>query len=91
MQKMLVAASSAEHRTLLYEIFASQYELLQTDNSRELCELLQQHKDELTLALISATLAERITKEDAAGDAADTWSHTFNRFICQNCPFRSVM
>lgn len=66
MQKMLVAASSAEHRTLLYEIFASQYELLQTDNSRELCELLQQHKDELALALISATLAERITKEDAA-------------------------
>lgn len=65
MQKMLIAEPSDMNRSLLYEVFASQYELLQTDSSQELFQLMMQYKDELAVVMIHEALAERIPKESA--------------------------
>ncbi len=65
MQKMLIADPSDVNRSLLYEIFAPQYELLQTDSSQELFQLLMQYRDELAAAIIHESLAERLPKTSA--------------------------
>ena len=65
MKKMLIAEPSEINQSVLYEAFASQYELLQTDNTQELVSLLTQYQQELTIAVISETLAERIGQEAA--------------------------
>lgn len=63
MQKILIADNSEINRSLLYEIFASQFELLMTDSSEEAFRLLIENKDELAVVMIAESVADRITKE----------------------------
>lgn len=65
MEKILVAESSEMDRSLLYEVFASQYELLHTDSSEEFVQMLVQYREELAAVLVEQALAERIPRESA--------------------------
>ena len=63
MRKMLIAESSEVNRSLLYDIFASQYELLQTDSSETVFRLLMEEKDSIAILLINESIAARISDE----------------------------
>ena len=65
MQKILIADSSEINKPILYEVFASQYELLTADNSEQTVKLISEHYNEIVLALIDKQLAERISKDAA--------------------------
>ena len=65
MQKILIADHSEINRSLLYEIFASQYELLITDSSEETCKMLMDNKDALAIVMISESIAEHISQDAA--------------------------
>ena len=63
MQKIILADHSELDRTIIYEIFASQYELVTTDSSEELFRLLLENKEDTAIALVSREIGERLTKE----------------------------
>ena len=63
MQKILIADSSEINKPILYEVFASQYELLTAENSEQTVKLMSEHYKDIVLALIDRQLAERISKD----------------------------
>ncbi len=65
MRKMLVAERSEMNRSIIYDSFASQYELLQTESSEEVFRLLMDNKNSLSIVLISENIASHITAEAA--------------------------
>lgn len=63
MQKMLIADGSEFNRSVLYEVFASKYEILRTDNSGEALKLLAENRDQLAAAFINESLATHFNDE----------------------------
>ena len=71
MQKILIADSSEINKPILYEVFASQYELLTAESCEDMVKLMSERYDEISLALIDKELAARISKEAIQSMAAD--------------------
>ncbi len=65
MKKILIADGSDVNQSLLYEIFASQYEILRTDNGEDGFRLILENKDELAAILMSESIASHTSKETA--------------------------
>lgn len=63
MKKLLVADQTEINRSILYSIFASQFELLQADGSEFAYQLLLEHHDEISMVLIHESIAARFTPE----------------------------
>lgn len=65
MKKILIADNSELNRSMLYEIFASQYEILRTDSGEDAFRLILENRDELAAVLIGESIASHISKETA--------------------------
>ena len=65
MRKMLIADNSEINRSLLYDVFASQYELLFTESSEEVFRLLMENGSDISVLLINESIASRISDESA--------------------------
>lgn len=63
MRKMLIADPTEINKSILYSIFASQYELLQVDSSEDVFRILMEQHDELDVVLINEKLAGRLACE----------------------------
>ncbi len=63
MQKMLIAENDEMNRSLLYESFAGQYEVIQTEGSEELYRILTDSKEKPSIVLVKEDIAEHFTKE----------------------------
>lgn len=65
MKKILIADHSEMNQSLLHEVFASQYEILETDSGEEGFRLIMENKNELAAILVSESVASHISKETA--------------------------
>ncbi len=63
MKKILIAENDEINQSLLYEIFAGQYELIQTDSSEKAFRLLTEKRDELSAMICRQELAERFSSQ----------------------------
>ena len=63
MKKMLVADSMEMNKSILNEIFASRYEIIQTNSGDVAFRFLTRYKDEIAVVLINETIAQNITPE----------------------------
>ncbi len=63
MKKMLVADNAEMNKSIVHEIFASQYEIMETASSEAVFRLLMQYKNEISIILINETVANNMTKE----------------------------
>lgn len=63
MKKMLVADNIEMNKSILNEIFASQYEILQTNSGEVAFRFLTRYKDELSIVLINESIAQNFTPE----------------------------
>ena len=63
MKKMLIADATEINRSILYSIFASQYELLQVESSDEVFRILMEQNADLDIVLIHEKLAGRLASE----------------------------
>lgn len=62
-EKMLVADSMEMNKSILNEIFASRYEIIQTNSGDVAFRFLTRYKDEIAVVLINETIAQNITPE----------------------------
>ena len=65
MKKMLVADNTEMNKSILYEIFDNQYELIQMDSSEAFFRLMMQYKDEISIVLINESIACNFSEENA--------------------------
>ncbi len=65
MKKMLVADNTEMNKSILYEIFGSQYEFIHTDSSEVFFRLMVQYRNELSIALINESVACNLAEESA--------------------------
>lgn len=63
MQKILIADNSEINQSLMYEIFASQYEILRTDSGEEGFRLIMENKNDLAAIMVSESIASHFSKE----------------------------
>lgn len=63
MKKMLVADNAEMNRAILCELFGKEYELIQTDSSEELFRLLMHYKSDISVMLVSESIAQKISAE----------------------------
>ena len=63
MKKMLVADNTEINRSILYSIFASQYDLIQTESSDEVFKCLMENHDDISVIIINEYIAARLSSE----------------------------
>lgn len=63
MKKMLVADNVEMNKSIICEIFSSQYEIIETSSSEALFKLLIQNKNDISIILVNETIANNFTKE----------------------------
>lgn len=63
MKKMLVADNVEMNKSIIHEIFSSQYEIVETASSEAVFRLLMQYKNDISIILINETVAYNFTKE----------------------------
>ena len=63
MRKMLVADNTEINRSILYGIFASQYELIQTESSEKAFRILTENYKEISVVLINESIASRLSSD----------------------------
>ena len=63
MKKMLVADNVEMNKSIIHEIFSSQYEIVETASSEAVFKLLMQYKNDISIILINETVAYNFTKE----------------------------
>ena len=63
MRKMLVADNTEINRSILYGIFASQYELIQTESSETAFRLLTENYKDISVVLINESIASRLSSD----------------------------
>ncbi len=63
MKKLLLADNVDMNRSIVHEIFASQYEIMETSSSEAVFRLLMHYKNEISIILINESVANNFTKE----------------------------
>ncbi len=63
MNKVLVADTIEMNRSILHEIFSSQYEIIETSGSELTFKLLTQYKNSISIILINESIARHFTNE----------------------------
>ena len=63
MKKMLVADNIEMNRSIIREIFASQYEIIEIESSETVFKLLMQHKNNISIVLINESIARIFSKD----------------------------
>ena len=63
MKKMLVADSVEMNKSILHEIFASQYEIIETNSGELVFRFLMQYKENISIVLINELIAKSMSTE----------------------------
>lgn len=63
MMKMIVADNSEINRSIIYSMFASQYELIQTESSEDVFKYLVENSSEVSVLIISEAIAKRLSSD----------------------------
>ena len=63
MKKMLVAETAEMNKSILHEIFASEYELIETNSSELVFRFLMQYKDSISIVIINELIAKSMGTE----------------------------
>ncbi|MBQ8135522.1 MAG: diguanylate cyclase [Clostridia bacterium] len=63
MKKMLVADNIEMNKSIVHEIFAAQYEIIQTNSSEVAFKFLIQYKSDISVVLMNETIAHSLNKE----------------------------
>ncbi len=63
MKKMLVADNSEMNKSIIHEIFSSQYEIKETASSENVFKILMQNKNDISIVLINETVANNFSKD----------------------------
>ena len=63
MKKMLVADNIEMNKSIIHEIFDSQYEIIQTSSSEVTFKLVTQYKEEISIILINENIAQNFSKD----------------------------
>ncbi len=63
MKKMLVADNIEMNKSIIHEMFSSQYEIVETDSAELVFRFIMQYKTSISIVLVNESIAEKMSKE----------------------------